>query len=126
MKRVATTELLDTDDGTPAEVAASLADLRRINRWFGGITSTENLVERVARATRQSSLSLLEIAAGSGYVMENARTRLQQCGVSLQVTSLDRVPSHMNGSRAIAGDALAIPFKDGSFDMVSCNLFAHH
>jgi hypothetical protein len=126
MKRVATTELLDTDDGTPAEVAASLADLRRINRWFGGITSTENLVERVARATGQSSLSLLEIAAGSGYVMENARTRLQQCGVSLQVTSLDRVPSHMNGSRAIAGDALAIPFKDGSFDMVSCNLFAHH
>ena len=58
MKRVATAELLDTDSGTPAEVEASLGDLRRINRWFGGVATTEDMVERVARETKQSSLSL--------------------------------------------------------------------
>ena len=68
MKRVPTAEMLDSDSGTPAEVAASLADLRRINRWFGGVATTENMVARVARETKQSSLSLLEVAAGSGYV----------------------------------------------------------
>ena len=26
----------------------------------------------------------------------------------------------------MAGDALALPFRDASFDLVSCNLFAHH
>jgi ubiquinone/menaquinone biosynthesis C-methylase UbiE len=26
----------------------------------------------------------------------------------------------------VAGDALALPFSDGSFDLVSCCLFAHH
>jgi ubiquinone/menaquinone biosynthesis C-methylase UbiE len=127
MKRVATLEWLDTDAGTPAEVAASLADLRRINRWFGGIASTEDIIGRVARAINQSSLSLLEVAAGSGYVLETARERLQHRGLSLQVTSLDRVPSHLtNGNRAVAGEARALPCRDSSFDLLTCNLFAHH
>ena len=127
MKRVATTELLDTDSGTPAEVEASLGDLRRINRWFGGVATTEDMVDRVARETKQSSLSLLEVAGGSGYVPETARQRLEQRGVHLQVTVLDRVLSHLsNGHPAVAADALALPFRDASFDLLSCNLFAHH
>ena len=127
MKRVATTELLDTDSGTPSEVEASLGDLRRINRWFGGVATTEEMVGRVARETKQSSLSLLEVAGGSGYVPETARQRLEQRGVHLQVTVLDRVLSHLrNDHSAVAGDALNLPFRDASFDLLSCNLFAHH
>ena len=86
MKRVPTAELLDTDCRHAREVAASLGDLRRINRWFGGVATTEDMVERVAHETRQSSLSLLEVAAGSGYVPETARERLQRRGLHLQVT----------------------------------------
>ncbi len=127
MKRVATSELLDTDSGTPAEVAASLSDLRRINQWFGGIGTTENLIKRVARETGKSSFSLLEVAAGSGYVPEITRKRLQRKGWALEVTSLDRAPSHLNrGIRGVAGDALALPFRDGSFDLLSSTLFVHH
>lgn len=127
MKRLATPELLDTDSGTAAEVAASLGDLRRINRWFGGVATTEDMVERVAQETKKSALSLLEVAAGSGYVPETARQRLQQRGLDLQVTVLDRVPSHLStGHPAVTGDALALPFRDASFDLLSCSLFAHH
>ncbi len=60
MKRVVTPELLDTDSGTPAEVAASLGDLRRINRWFGGIATTEEMVGRVAEDNR----CVVPVAAG--------------------------------------------------------------
>ena len=128
MKRVATPELLDTDCGTPAEITASLADLRRINRWFGGVATTEDMVWRVAREISSSSLSLLEVAAGTGYVPQTARERLLHRGLSLQITSLDRAASHLmnNGRRAVAGDALALPFRDASFDLLSSNLFAHH
>jgi ubiquinone/menaquinone biosynthesis C-methylase UbiE len=127
MKRVAISELLDTDAGTPDEVAVSLCDLRRINRWFGGVATTEDMVDRVARETRRSSLSLLEVAAGSGYVPETARQRLERHGLHLQVTVLDRAPSHLsNAHPAVAGDALALPFRDASFDLLSSNLFAHH
>jgi len=127
MKRVAKPELLDTDSGTPAEVAASLGDLERINRWFGGVATTEEIIERVAGAIKASSLSVLEVAAGSGYVPEIARERLQNRGLSLHITLLDRARSHLgNGTRAVVGDALSLPFQDASFDLLSCNLFAHH
>ena len=127
MKRVVIPELLDTDSGTPAEIVASLSDLRRINRWFGGIAATERMVGRVARALNSSSLSLLEVAAGSGYVSEIARQRLGNRGLRLRVTLLDRAASHLsNGNRAVVGNALALPFRDASFDLLGCNLFAHH
>jgi ubiquinone/menaquinone biosynthesis C-methylase UbiE len=48
-------------------------------------------------------------------------------GITLEITDLDRVPSHLQrGHRALVADALALPFRDNRFDLVSCSLFAHH
>jgi ubiquinone/menaquinone biosynthesis C-methylase UbiE len=127
MKRFPSKELLDDDSGTPEEVQSSLADLRRINRWFGGVGTSLRMIQHIAQVTQQSELSLLEVAAGSGFVPDAVRQQLKQTGLCLRVTLLDRVRSHVNGNdRAVVADALALPFKPLSFDLVSCNLFAHH
>jgi ubiquinone/menaquinone biosynthesis C-methylase UbiE len=127
MKRTPTVELLDSDAGTAVEVAASLGDLRRINQWFGGTQTTRQMIERVARASGRNSLSLLEVAAGSGHVPHSARGALARRGIHLEVTLLDRAASHLgNGDRSVVGDALALPFRDATFDLVGCGLFAHH
>lgn len=130
MKRAAIPELLDTDSGTPAEVATSLADLQRINRWFGGLATTQALIEHVAEKLAARSISLLEVAAGPSEVPGFLRTKMQQRGVEIDVTLLDRAATHFgnrsNGSRVVVGDALALPFADASFDVVGCCLFAHH
>jgi ubiquinone/menaquinone biosynthesis C-methylase UbiE len=131
MKRVVIPELLDTDSGTPADVATALSDLRHINQWFGGIAATQSMVAQVAGKLGVTSLSLLEVAAGAGYVPHAVSKHMQELGGRLRVTLLDRAHSHLkNGSgnkiSTVAGDALALPFADGSFDLVSCCLFAHH
>jgi ubiquinone/menaquinone biosynthesis C-methylase UbiE len=131
MKRVVIPELLDTDSGTPAEIATALSDLRHINQWFGGIATTQSMIVQVARKLEVSSLSLLEVAAGAGYMPRAVSNRMRNSGIQLQVTLLDRAHSHLrnssgNGASAVAGNALALPFADGSFDLVSCCLFAHH
>jgi hypothetical protein len=129
MKRTVTPELLDSDAGTASEIADSLADLRGVNRKFGGISTTAAMIERVAAQIRVDSVSLLEVGAGSGDVPEAARQRLGAKGLRLEATLLDRAVSHLrsaNGSRKVVGDALALPFAKGSFDLVSCGLFAHH
>jgi hypothetical protein len=127
MRRVVIPELLDTDAGTPAEIRGSLRDLRFINTCFGGVRTTTWLVEQAARHAGKRSLSLLEVAAGSGYVPERTRAVLRRRGIELHPTLLDRSPAHLNNSRpAVVGDALALPFSDASFDLVSCSLFAHH
>ena len=131
MRRVVIPELLDAGSGTPAEVATALSDLRHINQWFGGIAASQSMIARVARKIDRSLLSLLEVAAGGGFVPQAVSTRMQKLGVRLQVTLLDRAQSHLknssgNGISAVSGDALALPFADGSFDLVSCCLFVHH
>src|SRR5438045_5061439 len=127
MRRIATAEWLDTDSGTADEISASLADLRRVNRWFGGVRTTEWMLRQVARDLSKGSLSVLEVASGSGDVPQICKRRLERSGVRIEITLLDRAPSHLrNGHRAVAGDALAIPSRHDSFDVVSCGLFAHH
>lgn len=127
MQRVNTPELLDSDACPPSEVEASLRDLSRINRWFGGIATTRSLIERVARVTGHEHFSVLEVAAGFGEVPRIAGQQLAREGVTLDVTFLDRAASHLlPGNRAVVADALALPFPDSSFDLVSSSLFAHH
>ena len=78
--RVVIPELLDADSGTPAEIATALSDLRNINHWFGGIATTQSMIAEVARKTGASSLSLLEVAAGAGYVPLSAGARMGEVG----------------------------------------------
>jgi hypothetical protein len=127
MQRTSTPEILDSEDCPPGEVEASLRDISRINRWFGGVATTRKLIERVAAATRRKHFSVLEVAAGFGEVPKVAGQQLARRGITLEVTHLDRARSHLlPGNHAVVADALALPFPNVSFDLVSCSLFAHH
>jgi 2-polyprenyl-3-methyl-5-hydroxy-6-metoxy-1,4-benzoquinol methylase len=129
MKRTTTAELLDTDSGTPEEVAGSLADLRRINRWFGGLATSMAMLQRVAEQSKAQYLSILEVAAGASELPRVAGAAMRRRGVDTRFTALDRAATHLqinNGSRGVVGDALALPFADASFDVVCSNLFVHH
>jgi ubiquinone/menaquinone biosynthesis C-methylase UbiE len=127
MQRINQHEILDSDTCPPDEAEASLQDLCRINRLFGGVATTRKLIERVASETRKKAFSLLEVAAGFGEVPRLAAQQLTGKGITLDVTNLDRVRTHLlRGNRAVVADALALPFPDCSFDLVSCSLFAHH
>jgi ubiquinone/menaquinone biosynthesis C-methylase UbiE len=147
MQRVVTPELLDTDTGTPREVADSLADLRMINRYFGGIHSMSGLFSQVAAERRIKTISWLDVGGATGDLASLTRRSLSKKGIQLQPVLLDRMPGHMtartSGIRAktgrepgshdlnghfpsIGGDALALPLRDASFDVVGCCLFIHH
>jgi len=127
MRRRVTPELLDDDAGSAAEVSSSLADLGRINRWFGGVRVLSRLVERVAQKTGRRELTLLDVAGARGEVPALAGQRLREQGIRLDTTVLDRAASHLErGNRSVVGNALALPFRDATFDVVSSSLFVHH
>jgi SAM-dependent methyltransferase len=127
MRRVDIPEILDSDSCPPAEVEASLRDMGRINRWFGGVSTSLALVDRVVRKTGRTHFSLLEVAAGGGEVPQIVARRLARRGITLDITYLDRSHAHLiGGGQSIVADALALPFRDGAFDLIGCSLFAHH
>lgn len=128
MQRKIIPEMLDQDLGSPEEVGASLIDLRHINDWFGGTRTTVALLRKIASTRRTHKLSLLEVGSGAGDLPLTAQRLLASSGIELQVTLLDRMWSHLpsNGVTGISADALALPFRESAFDVVSCSLFAHH
>ena len=127
MRRRVEPELLDSDAGTPEEVAAALADLRAVNRRFGGISGMRKLVERVVKKSGATELSLLDVGAGSGDVPLAVALELRSRGIAVRVTLCDRAATHLpRGVATVVGDATALPFRDEAFDIVSCSLFLHH
>ena len=123
MRRELVAELLDTDAGSANEVRASLRDLDRINRWFGGVHTTARMLRRVAHDHIGERMSVLDVAAASSRVVERAA---KQAEMDVDVMRLDRAASHFEGTAGIVGDALRLPFKDGAFDVVHSCLFLHH
>ena len=128
MQRKVIAEMLDADEGNPADIAASLVDLKHINDWFGGTRTTVDLLARVASEAKCRQLSVLEVGSGAGDVPLAAQRALARRRIELRLTLLDRMWSHLpaNGTAAVSGDALNLPFRDDAFDVVSCSLFAHH
>lgn len=142
MRRIDSPELLDCEECPAQDVRAALTVIGRINRWFGGVRTTQRMVERAAQAARATKLSMLEVAAGSGELPELVRKRMARRGIDLDITLLDRSRSHLTSSNgrisnsrlsnqhrkvpSVTADGLALPFADETFDLVGCSLFAHH
>ena len=122
-------ELLDDDRGTPREVADSLKDLRWFNRWFGGISTVRAVFDTVIQKQSASRLSVLEVGSGEGYVPGVLRSEFNRREMQLDFTLFDRAASHLPANGAfpkVSGDALRLPFRDSSFDIVCSSLFMHH
>ena len=125
MKRVVTPELLDSEGWTQSQLGAALDDLSLINRWFGGISTMTDMLLRVSSRTGLRELSMLDVGGADGDLAKQARKRLARNGIRLSVTVADRAASHLNHT-GVASDATALPFRNGSFDVVGCSLLVHH
>jgi ubiquinone/menaquinone biosynthesis C-methylase UbiE len=127
MKSVVIPEMLDSDAGTVSEVRTALVDLRRINRWLGGTSTTMGMLAAVIKRTRKHDLSILEVGSGATDLPLIASNWGRKRGLRIRVTCFDRCLSHLaKGAPAVVGDARQLPFANESFDLVSCCLFAHH
>ena len=117
--RVLKPEILDT---LPYEQArASLDDLARLNRYWGGHSTLRKLLRD---GITQPAFSLLDVGAASGDMGRCVRDWYPQA----HAVSLDRIAHHLTRSAPprVAGDAFALPFAAASFDYVFCSLFLHH
>jgi ubiquinone/menaquinone biosynthesis C-methylase UbiE len=124
MRRVVQPELLDSDAGTQDEVAASLADLRWLNRYFGGHATTAELLSRVAGSAGLERMSFLDVAGASGDNAHAARVALIRKAVEVETAVADLNVTHL--SSGVCADAFHLPFRDAAFDVCGSALFLHH
>jgi SAM-dependent methyltransferase len=90
----------------------------------------------VREARKRSVRTLLDVCCGSADVPLAIARDAWRRGAPIALTVVDRSPHMLALARrraagipdvaVVEGDATALPFADGAFDMVTCNLALHH
>lgn len=126
MKRIDEPELLDEHDAPRADVERSLRDLRRINRYLGGVRTYRKLLERVA-PDRDAPLRVVDLGAGTADCLESLHDYRRLMAVAFDFNIVHLRYQH-NGSRVhrVVADAMHLPLRDGAVDVVTSAHFLHH
>jgi ubiquinone/menaquinone biosynthesis C-methylase UbiE len=125
-------ELLDDPRADPAQVAESLRNIVRSNRWFGGRSALRWALARVLRSVAPGSeLSLLDVGTGAGDLPRDLALVARQHGVGLTPVGLElnRTAARIaagGGVPTILGSASALPVRERSVDIVTMSQLLHH
>ena len=112
------TEIMDDLTQPAHEFDAAYRELKVVNERLGGIRAIERFLPH------GSNLLVLDVAAGGCDVGEALLDRLSCRIVSLDLNA--RGLKFAKRTLPVAGDALRLPFRDRSFDVVMASLFFHH
>ena len=130
MQRIVAREIMDAPVDSLHELEENLRDIAFSNAAFGGVAP-------VLRAIREArAVSVLDVGCGSADIPLALVRDAERSGRSLEVTCLDRseqmlaIAARMTKSHPalqfVHGDGEALPYPDGAFDVVMCNLALHH
>jgi ubiquinone/menaquinone biosynthesis C-methylase UbiE len=131
------TELLDGPLDEPRTLDGNLRDLRRINRWLGGVALSAAAIN--ALAAHRADLTMLDVGTGGADIpmalIELAAGRRRR----LRVVGIDSRPEILASALRIrpaatttgdlelhVGDGRALPYPDRSFDIAHASLVLHH
>src|SRR5919112_3133810 len=83
-------ELLDETGHDAAELATSLADVRRVNQFFGGLRTVRAQLPRLLTLTSPGQpVTILDLATGSADIPINVIQWAQQQGRTVDITASD-------------------------------------
>lgn len=137
VSRSAAAELLDEPGHDPAELAANLSDIRRVNRLGGGTRATIRALPGLLKAVPTDRPAvILDLATGSGDIPRAILNWAAQRGRLVEVVATDLSLEILDEARQHLGDdvnvlfasydARAVPMPDRSVDVALCALALHH
>jgi hypothetical protein len=121
--RINEPELLDEHDAPRAEMEQSLRDLRRINRWLGGIRIYRRVVRELLGNRERATV--LELGAGTADLLDSLPPAFTTIALDFKIDHLLYLRERSRALRVV-GDAARLPFRNGSVDAVTSAHFFHH
>ena len=123
-------EILDDPGVDPGLVTRSMRDVERANVWFGGKRAALAELEPVLRDLPSGS-SFLDIGPGRADIAAAVKQRSTELGKKITTIGIDNsfplVKEWKSGiDIALRGDALALPFREKSVDVVFASQLLHH
>ena len=123
-------EILDQPGVTAELMTRSMKDVARANALFGGTHAVLSELRPVFEQMRGHA-ELLDVGTGLGDIPAAAREVARKYGVDLRTVGIDRslpLVAIQRGTTdaVVRGDALALPFRDKSVDIVMASQVLHH
>lgn len=120
-------ELLDDPNIDPAVREQSIGDVTRANRWLGGLRAAS--IELSAALRDRNAATVLDVGTGLADIPAFAAGNSSHCEVV--TIGVDEAHSLLVAARSrmtfgVCANALALPFRDRSVDVVLCSQVLHH
>ena len=118
----------------PADRDASLADIDRLNAWFGGYSLTLSALDRVLDRLPSRRVRVVVVGGGRGDFARRLIRHARRRGRPVHVVVVDRDPDLLRTARladpsmvwVVRADASALPFREVSVDAITISLTLHH
>lgn len=128
-------EMMDLPDADPAELARTLSDLAWINRWLGGVRLIRAHLPSLLDGTG-ASIRILDVGTGYADVPRAIARWGRRWGLPVEIEGVDHHEQIVRLARQRStaypeirirnADALSLPYREGSFDIVIASLVLHH
>jgi hypothetical protein len=128
-RRSTQAEYSDAPGLSPGHVARNYADLGKINRLFAFAEPFQRSMVHWLGRDHVESLKILDLGAGDGSLGRTLETWAKRKGWNWSVTNLDFNETALrlhNAGQNVRGSVTALPFADGSFDLVLASQMTHH
>lgn len=121
-------ELMDDLSINDERIGTALNELGTINKYLGGNSVTKKGIDYFL-SDPGNGLKILDIGGGGSDILYNLRRKIK--GLNIYSLDLNKFSCHYqktnNGNnKIICADALKLPLREKSFDLVHASLFLHH
>lgn len=138
-KRLKDIEEMDKPGNPYREIVEGLENINKINRFFGGVSSTLFHLKRMVRKLpddARKKIRILDVATGSAYIPIKIIEWARSQGLDMEIVGTDINNEILRFAReeikdfpeirVESGDARRLSFPDESFEFVISSLTLHH
>lgn len=127
------TERMDAADVDRGDLEKALRHVAQVNRWLG---ARRALLRHMAWALPAGRARILDVGTGSADLPAAVARWAHRNGRTVHITAVDRHAATLDVARAriaphpeiraVRGDGLRLPFRDGAFDVALLSMTLHH
>ena len=135
--RTRDSEVMDDFELKGPELAKTLRDLDKVNKWLGGNKITlEGVKKIISSVPTQEPIKIVDVGCGNGTILREIAAYGRKENISLQLMGIDANPYAIEIAEDLSRDYPEIKFEalnifstsfaEKKYDIVLCTLTLHH
>jgi hypothetical protein len=122
-ERISDPEIMDDFSIQDERIDKALEELKIINRYLGGVSTTKQGIKKLSGNNK--SVKILDAGSGASDVFSKSDYDFTLFSLDRNKKICKKLKAN-SGANVVYGNALELPFKRKSFDVVHTSLFLHH